>query len=124
MDYDGVRPGGIETATNSINELVNCGCQLEIGSFRKKPVAVVCYDAFDITVHVLPYVREHQLEWIALNHAVHQSRRLNSEYPKSFFAENEVIYGAALQLGFDRPSDPDHFTDEMLTLPAGKAVTI
>lgn len=124
MDYDGVRPGGIETATNSINELVNCGCQLEIGSFRDNPVAVVCYDSFDLTVHVLPYVREHQLEWIALNHAVGQSRRLNGDYPKSFYAENQVIYEAALQLGFLRPEDEDYYTDEMLTLPAGKAVTL
>ena len=123
MDHDDIRPNGIEVAVNTINLCYEDGTTIDLGYFRDEPIAVVTYDGYYVTVHVLPHVRQHQLEMVALNYAIGQSRRINPDYPIGFFAENEVIYGAALLMGFSRPEDEDHFADEMLTLPAGKAVS-
>jgi len=114
VETDNVKPGGIKSSINTINEDVWGGTTIDIGFLEDEPVAVVTYDCSMVTVHVLEWVRKHQLQRVALLYVMERQKAAGRK-SIDIFCDNEELYNIALELGFKRPDDEDDFRDEILT---------
>jgi hypothetical protein len=122
MEHDETSPRGIQTAINSVMQLMRDGMELEIGWYQDEPVAMMLVDSSTFVVHVLPYARSSGAEYAAWYHAFAEARD-RSSYGLSYYADHEKQYEWALAEGF-RADDEDQFADQHLWWPKPESAIV